>query len=159
MVIVQYLIPPLITAALGVASGLHIARTGDLSAERRLYLTSRVNQAEIVATSFDQYIENWRRLIQIATYEKQKGHLDENGVKRKNRYVTDRDNSRDKLFGALGAMELYFSPQTLKKAAEFRIWDDAQAIKRLEDLPPLTDWRERKATVISAIRNELEGQP
>lgn len=159
MVIFQYWIPPLITAVLGFAVGLYMSRMGDISAERRLYLTSRVNQAEVVATSFDQYIENWRRLIQIATYEKQKGRLDEDETKRKNGYVTARDVSRDKLFGGLGALELYFGPKVLQKAAEFRSWDDAQTVKPLEQLPPLTEWRKHKAAVISVIRNEMEGRP
>jgi len=133
-----------------------MAGRSDVSAEKRFYLECRVKQCEAVAVNFDQYIENWRRLIQISTYEKQKGSLNEEEAKRKNSCVTARNDFRDKLFGAMGALDLYFGPAVLKSVAEFRTWDDAQTIKVLEELPPLTEWRKHKAAVISAIRKELE---
>jgi hypothetical protein len=157
-VVFEQWVPPIITGVLGFAAGIYTTHRGDVSAERQLYLTRRVSQAEAVAINFDQYAENWRRLIQIATFEKEKGSLDEEETRRKNGFVTARNAARDKLFGALGALELYFGPKVLEKAGEFRRWDDAQTIKRLEDLPLLEEWRERELSLVSAIRQELEGQ-
>jgi len=158
LIVVQYWIPPLITGLLGFGIGLHMAQRADVSTKERLYLECRVKQAEAVAIHFDQYIENWRRLIQIATYEKGKGGLDEDDRKRKNGYVVARNDNRDKLFGAMGALDLYFGPTVLQNVTEFRTWADAQTIKPLEQLPSLNEWRKHKSAVISAIRRELEGK-
>ena len=158
LIIAQYWIPSIITVALGFLTGVYMTREGYLSAEKQLYLKQRVTQGEAVAIHFDEYIENWRRLIQISEYEKQEGHLDMNGVSRKNSYVNARSNARDKLFGALSALELYFGPKVLQEVGEFRKWDDNQTGKRLGELPPLVEWRTHKAKIISAIRSELEGR-
>lgn len=157
-IILQHWVPPTITAALGLLTGLYVASTGQVSAEKQLYLKHRIGHAEAVAIHFSEYVENWRRLIQVSTYEREKGVLDHETAARKNAYVTARNNARDKLFGALGALELYFGPQVLEKAAEFRKWDDAQTIKRLNELPPLSEWRNHSAAIVGAIRAEMEGK-
>jgi len=156
LIIVQYWIPPLITGIIGFAIGLYMAGRGDVSTERRFYLECRVKQCEAAAIHFDQYIENWRRLIQIATHEKRKGGLDNDATERKNGYVKARNDNRDKLFGALGVLDLYFGQIVTQRVAEFRTWDDGQTIKELEELPSIMEWRKHKAAVVSAIRKELE---
>lgn len=70
-------------------------------------------------------------------------------------FAANRNSSRDSLFSALDAMQLYFGEAPANLGVQFRAWDEEQSLKRSSELPRISTWQQRERTLLNAMREEL----
>jgi hypothetical protein len=150
-VLLKYFLSPLITASLGFCAGLYLERHKDVSAERKVFLEHRMKVWSTTATSFPNYIAEWRRLRTIAA----KGPLTELEQNRKNGYVQARDVARHDLLAGLEQAKYLFSASAKEKIEEFIQFDDAASSNTLEELPPINVWQQWEGEILSAVTKEV----
>ena len=117
--------------------------------------TRRLEIAESVAKHFQKYITSWRRLISISELERDNHGLSDEQRQLKNSFVSARNANRDNLLEALCASRLYFSEQVYETIKEFINWDDLAAVKTLDSLPRVSEWREWEEKVVLALQREI----
>ena len=110
------------------------------SVERsRYFKDKRIDKANHVISNFSCYIENWRKLRFIAQLMTER-ELTEEEEERLNRYVSSRDDAKHELISSLNTLSLFFSDKVIIEARAFQAWDSAQSIKRLDELPTISEW-------------------
>ncbi|MEL6266442.1 MAG: hypothetical protein AAFR52_12470 [Pseudomonadota bacterium] len=114
----------------------------------------KIEIAESVARNLEGYIIAWRRLIAISKLERERP-LDEVEQARKAGFVTERNDLRDALFADLNVCGLYFSPPVTRLVHDFCDWDEENAVRRLDELPGIEEWRAWERRILEAMRDEM----
>ena len=110
------------------------------SVERsRHFKDKRVDRADQVISDLSCYIENWRKLRFIAQLKAER-ELTEEEQARLNRYVSNRDEAKHELISSLNTLQLFFPDNVVLEARAFQKWDSDQSIKRLDELPEMSEW-------------------
>lgn len=125
--------------------------------ERRTIEQQRVLIWMDTAGNFNSYISNWNRLIVIAEHEEKQGRLNKREEERKERYVAERDKPKDALYGTLEKAKLFFGKEVHEQIEQFTAWEKEKVHrKRLNELPPITAWEERKNAILGSMTKELK---
>jgi hypothetical protein len=146
---------PLFTAVLGLASGLALSSTNAIFARNTFFLNKQTETANLVATNFAGYVQNWNRMIVMS-----KGWQD--GSKKPSEEeqklfieaVQNRNTFRDQLLASLDTSLLYFR-NVEDEVEKFRKWDQQQATKPIKELPEIDEWRDRVHPILANMRREL----
>ncbi|WP_161555708.1 hypothetical protein [Mangrovicoccus ximenensis] len=156
--------PPLVSIVIGgLFASILFPRWQDRFSRSRAGLDKRMELAECIAAQLARYLTAWRRLIDIARLEAARraggAALAEAETARKLGFVADRNAARDELLDLCARAQLYFGEAALREIAGFAAWDESQAAKQLDDLPPIEEWRTWERRVLGAMRRDLGISP
>jgi hypothetical protein len=77
-------------------------------------------------------------------------------VQRKERYVTARDDAKDKLAGNFEQARLFFRSCTVNAIVQFVKFEQVNGSKELRALPPMDDWRLHATKIFDEMRKEIQ---
>ncbi|HKK36716.1 MAG TPA: hypothetical protein VJ994_10530 [Paracoccaceae bacterium] len=153
--LVRHVAPPAVTVVIGGALTYLLFPMLQAGFERtRQRHRRRGELAETIAEGFQHYIAAWRRLRAIARLERSRS-LSAEERELKSSFVLQRNETRDALVASLCRCRFYFSEKAWHELDEFMDWDESQASKRLDELPPLEDWRRREERIVRCLKREL----
>jgi hypothetical protein len=156
-IVLKEWIPPLVSVLLGgLIASILVPRWQVKFEKGRLYDRRKLELLEQISETFPRYVVNWNRLIYISLHEAKKGNLSQDEILRKQRFIDDRNSTRDALVSALNASRIYFSSNTEQLIEEFYHWDDQCSIMRVGELPKIDAWWTWERKLLSAMKNELE---
>lgn len=167
-VTLRYLAFPLtLVAAGGFAANILFPRWQDRYLQRKARAERRYEIGEDILALMNVYVSNWRRVIEMASYEEmlrkkfsrcrtqEKRESYEKAidiaVERKEVFVQQRGETRDKLMDAISRYKLYGSESELKQMQSFASWDEQQSTKILLELPKVEEWREWEKILTEAV--------
>lgn len=147
--------PPIITVIWGglIASVL-VPRLQAKRDRSRAINERKIALYEDIADQFGRYVSAWRRLMSISMLERDR-QLTPMELERKQRFIEERYVTRDALFADFAKARLYFSREACDRIDDFVAWDEANASKRLEDLPDIKSWRRHEGDVIECLGRDL----
>ena len=151
-------------AVLGIVAGFGMAQYENQSAIDRLHLTESLNRdrvreerklqhCEQATKYFEEYINNWNRLLRIASLEKDR-FLTDTELERKKKYVNNRDIARDSLLSELDCLLFYLSDKTSLMIEEFRQWDEVTPDVQTSIL----QCKEYRKNIFKSIKREVLGK-
>lgn len=156
LTIIQYLAPPAITGIFGVIAGAYISEMSETKDTNRYFLEKQVDSAVTIANEFSVYVESWSRLIRLRKLiDKMDSAPDINQKEYFTNTVNKRSNSREKLFSALDAAQLYYSKDLSDTIMDFKKWDDAQSELTIENIAGIDRWKLWQNTIINKIQEEV----
>lgn len=120
----------------------------------RYYKDKRVERADQTISNFSVYIENWKKLISISKLAT-KRELTENEQKRLERYISERDTAKHALSSHLATLSLYFDSDVIGVAKHFRDWDQEQSVKRINELPDISEWEEWLVSLSTYLKKHI----
>lgn len=161
---IKHWIPPLITIIIGgLFASILYPRWQDRFLKRKAREERRLQLSEEILAKITVYIDYWRRVMQLAEHEVNFRSMQqsEKSSKKKRQYsskieeiekakleaVSNRRSIRDELMERLNRYKVYCTKQELSSIQEFIIWDEAQSIKTLDELPSIKEWREWESRV------------
>lgn len=163
-----FLAPFLLLIVGGTAANILYPRWQDAYLRRKSAAERRGKLGEDVVALMNQYVVNWRRLIDCANYandclneisrsedvssQTELQNELEFRQKRTAEAAKSRNETRDGLMSSLTRFSLYCSKNDRAVIKEFLLWDEAQAKKTLDELPKIQEWwewEEKLATVVS----------
>lgn len=163
-----FLAPFLLLLVGGIAANILYPRWQDTYLRRKSAAERRGKLGEDVVSLMNQYVVNWRRLIDCANYANDclnEISLKEDEVSqtklqselqfrqsKTEEAAKNRNETRDGLMSSLTRFSLYCSKKDRTVIKEFLLWDEAQAKKTLDELPKIKEWwewEERLANIVS----------
>lgn len=157
--------PALLTIVLGgLFASIIFPRWQDRYIRRKSFEERRLSLREALLVSLDAYITEWRRLIQCAEYEEGlRSDCSGEGLSARERAdlearldaahgntadrARSRSTARDELMRTIALYRGYCDPATGRHLSVFAEWDEAQSRKRLNELPPIAEWRDRESDI------------
>ncbi|MBI4249393.1 MAG: hypothetical protein HY611_07810 [Elusimicrobia bacterium] len=108
------------------------------------------------AQDFAAYVSNWSRLIAVSkAIEASKEAPDGALLARKERYVVNRDEAKDRLGGDMEQARLVFGPDVRQGIEAFEEFNRKISVEVLEKLPPIEEWENHGRKILAAMAQEL----
>jgi hypothetical protein len=152
----QYVIAPILIAYAGYTFGsLSEAKKYNLEKDKYTY-EQRARVWSSLTKHYPSYFQNWNRLRIISDYERSGHELDPESIKRKDRYVLNRDIARENLINSLFEAKLIFSDICSKQIDTFIEFDKAQCSLEFSKLAPMSKWESAIIPVLTKIQEEAQ---
>lgn len=152
----QYIIAPVLIACAGYALGsMTEAKKHNLEKDKFIY-EQRARVWSSLTKHYPSYFQNWNRLRIISEYERSGHKLDQESMKRKDRYVLNRDIARENLINSLYEAKLIFSDSCSKQIDMFIEYDKAQCSLEVSKLAPMSAWERAISPVLTKIQEEAQ---
>ncbi|MEL7215564.1 MAG: hypothetical protein AAGJ96_06475 [Pseudomonadota bacterium] len=154
----RFYVPILLTIVVGgVVANLVIPAIQRRFEINRREAERRVELRDEIAANLGLYLENWRRLLDIAVLEQARrregGALSEDEAERKRGFVQARNAHKDEWVRNLVLGRIYFSAETMAALEAFHRWDRELSSQSLDDLPERSAWDAQSEQVFAALKS------